>query len=245
MKLDFAKAFQFNADDPDGWKKVATFAVIYGVCVFCSPLILPAIFALLYGPGFLLQYIRSVATRENKVPDPVSAGGLWHGLINILVCFVYALPLMGVMFLFLGSAVAGLAGAANSSTVGAMGGLAGLGIMGLAACALGLFIAFFAPMVALQYSRNFQFADCFKLGSIFSGMMAGPVDYIVMMVVMFLVHMATGLVTGFLPFLIPFVTPVSMMISANLIGQYGDKVLGMGDDAVATPSSSEVGFSKF
>lgn len=243
MQIDISKGLNLAADDPEGWKKAITYAVVIVVCTLASFLILPLFFLLLYPAGYVLQYIRNVATGDmnKQLPAPVSTGGLWHGFIALLVGVVYSLPLMGVMFFGFGTAIAGLAtGARMDSTVAALGGMAGMGLMAVVAIFLCLVIAVIAPMIALQYCRNYQFADCFNVGAILSGIMRSPVDYALVILVPF----GLSCVAAVIPFLNLILSPIVGLMAANLIGQYGAKVLRMEENSPA-PVSSDVGFSKF
>lgn len=242
MRIDVAKAFNLNADDPEGWKKAITYAIIVCLCSVGSILILPLFFLMLYSPGYMVQYVRNVATGDNnrQLPVAMNTGVLWHGFMLAVVGIIYSLPLMGVLFLGLGAGIGAIASGANmDSALVAMGGMAGIGLMGLVACFLGLVIAAFMPMVILQYCRNFQFGEAFNVGAIMSGMMRSPGDYLLVLVVPF----AVNCVAAMIPFANLVLSPIVMLISANLIGQYGAKVLEMGDDTPALPE--DIGFSKF
>ena len=248
MRINVAKAFNLAADDPEGWKKAVLYAVVVLACSLGTILILPGLFLMLYGPGIMIQYTRNVATGDNhkKVPDPFSAAGLWHGFIALLIYIVYCLPMMGVLVVGLGGAIAGLAsGAKMDSAVVSMGSMAGAGLMGVVALFLGLVVASFIPMVTLQYCKNYQFGDAFKIGAIFSGIMSSPLDYLVVLAVPF----GLSIVVGMIPFVNLVAGPIVGLVGANLIGQYGAVVLNMLDDSVAPPAVSEpeaeTGFSKF
>jgi len=242
MRIDVAKAFNLNADDPEGWKKAITFALVVFLCALGGFLILPFLFLMLYSPGYMVQYVRNVATGDNnkQLPVVMNTGVLWHGFMLAIVGMIYSLPLMGVLAVGLGGGIAAIAsGASMDSALVSMGGLAGIGLMGVVACLLGLVIAAFMPMVLLQYCRNFQFGEAFNVGAIFSGMMRSPGDYLLVLVVPF----AVNCVVAMIPFVGIFLSPIVTLIGANLIGQYGAKVLEMGDDTPALPA--DVGFSKF
>ncbi|MBT9584166.1 DUF4013 domain-containing protein [bacterium] len=241
MRINLAKAFNLGADDPDGWKSAALFALVVIACSFGIFLILPGLFLMLYGPGYLIQYTRNVATGDNnkKLPEIASGAGLWHGFITMLVFIVYCLPLMGVLMVGLGGAVAGLlSGAKMDSPLVSMGSLAGAGLMGIVACFMGLVIFSFVPMVTLQYCKNYQFGDAFNFGAIFSGMFRSPLDYLAIIAIPFILN----LVAGMIPVVGWVASPFVALISANLVGQYGAHVLEMSGE---TPVSSDVGFSKF
>jgi len=226
MKIDVGKAFNLASDDDEGWKKALIFLGVTFLCTIGMIAILPGLFLILYGPGFVIQYTRNVATGDNqrKLPEPLSAAGLWHGFVALLVYIVYCLPLLGVAFVGFAGAIGGLAaGAKMDSALVGMSSLAGAGLMGLVALFLGLVVACFLPMVTLQYCRNFQFGDAFNFGAILSGMFQSPLDYFVVLAVPFGLNMAVG----FIPLVGPFLTPLVGLVGANLVGQYGAKVLDM------------------
>jgi hypothetical protein len=241
MQINVANAFNLGADDPEGWKKAVLFVVVVIACSLSTILILPGLFLLLYAPGYLIQYTRNVATGDDqrRLPEVFSPAGLWHGFIAMLVYIVYCLPLLGVLMVGLGGAVAGLmSGAKMNSALVSMGSLAGAGLMGIVACFVGLVVCSFIPMVTLQYCKNYQFGDAFNFGAIFSGMMRSPLDYLVVMLIPFGLHIALG----FIPVVGWVISPLVPLIGANLVGQYGARVLHMSED---TPLLSDVGFSKF
>ena len=242
MNINVGQALTPWAGDPEGAKKAAIFTAVIVVCVFTSVLIIPGLLLPLYMGGYLVSYLRNVSTGDNdsRLPSPTSPESLWHGLVCFFVYILYCLPLMGVMFLGLGGMVAGLAsGAKMNSAAAAMGGMASAGIAGMIAILLTLVICCFAPMIFLQYCKRYQFADAFDFASIFSGMLRSPVDYLVVLLVPF----GLSLVAAMLPFLYIFLVPVISLIAANLAGQYGHKVLGMGGDSVS--NGDNVGFNRF
>lgn len=242
MRVNVARAFNLGADDPEGWKKAALFTLVVAVCTLGKMLILPGLFLLLYIPGYLIQYTRNVATgdNENKLPEVLDLGGLWHGFIAFLLGVVYALPVMGVMFLAFGAGVVGVSsGVARDSAVMAGSGLAAAGFMGLVAMITGLIVAFFVPMVILQYVRNFQFNEGLQFPTIFSGILKSPVDYVVVVLLAMCVNAGLAMV----PYVGWLIAPVGWLVGANLMGQYGASVLEMRDSTAVR--NQEIGFSKF
>ncbi|MBX3165886.1 MAG: DUF4013 domain-containing protein [Candidatus Eremiobacteraeota bacterium] len=241
MQINVAQAFNPGADDPEGVKKAAIFVVISVVCTLATLLILPGLFLAIYLPGYALAAMRNVATGDNggKLPEPTSMDCLWHGFISLLVFIVYSLPLAGISLLALGGAVAAVGGAAKSSALVSLGGLASLGIMGVAALTVVFIICCFVPMILLQYCKRNQFGDCFAFGEIFSGILRSPLDYAV--VVCIPVGLSIGL--SMIPIAGPIVaTPLAWLVTANLAGQYGAKVLDMHG---ASAKEEGVGFNRF
>lgn len=241
MQINVAQAFNPGAYDPEGPKKAGIFVAISVVCTFATLLILPGLFLAIYLPGYALAAMRNIATGDNdgKLPSPTSMDCLWHGFISLLVFIIYSLPLAGISLLALGGAAAALGGAANNSALMSMGGLASLGVMGVAALSIIFIICCFAPMILLQYCKRNQFGDCFALGTIFSGILRSPLDYA--MVVCIPVGVSIGL--SMIPIVGTIVaTPLAWLLTANLAGQYGAKVLGMHGGASA---EAGVGFNRF
>jgi hypothetical protein len=242
MRINIARALNLAADDPEGWKKAGIFAGIFILCMFTSFAIIPALFMMLYVPGYTAQVVRNVATGEEggRLPQPASASGAWHGLLLFVIGVVYSLPLMGVMFVGFGGAImAAATSAQNNSNLMAMSSLGAFGLVGLVACFLGLVIAVLAPMVMLQYVKRYQFGDAFNVGEIFAGIMKSPVDYLMVLLVPF----GLNIVLMFLPFINLFLTPFVTIIAAHLIGQYGATVLDMHQGSTA--DNTDIGFSRF
>lgn len=243
MRINIARAMNLAADDPEGWKKALTFAAIFVGCTFTSFLLLPALFLMLYGPGYSAQVVRNVATGDEggRLPQPASTSGLWHGLLVFLISVAYSLPLMGVMLVgFGGAAMAFATGANSNSSLMTAGSLGALGFFGLVACFIGLVIAMLAPMVLLQYVKRYQFGDAFNVGAIFAGMMKSPVDYLMLILVPFGLHM----LVMFIPFVNVFLMPIIAIITAHMIGQYGATVLDMHEGSRAA-EPEDIGFTRF
>jgi|EP01012_Entosiphon_sulcatum_P048287 hypothetical protein len=246
MRINLAEAVNPAANDPEGVKKAAIFLVLCIVCSVTGFLILPAIFIMLYMPGYVLAAMRNRATgdEDGKLPEPINPGHCWHGFIILLVAVVYSIPAMGVGFMALMSAAGAASGlASRSAATGVatgLAGMAGFGVLGLAALGLGLVITCFIPMVCLQYCKNYQFSDTLKFGEVLGGMMRSPVDYLVVVLSLIGINMLMSFipVAGWLVG-----PPLSSLVLANLAGQYGEKVLDMHQNSVA--GEREVGFNKF
>lgn len=244
MRINLARALNLASDDGEGWKKAAIFAAICAVCQITGFLIIPALFLLLYMPGYTCQVVRNTATGENnsRLPEPANAGGVWHGFMLMLIGIVYSLPLMGVMAVGFGGAIVAMAqGARTNSSLMAASSVGALGLFGLVACLLGLVIAVLAPMVLLQYCKRFQFGDAFNFAEVFAGMMRSPVDYLVILVLGFVLNLV-GAMTAMIPFVGAFVSGLVNVMVARLIGQYGATVLDM---YVGGSEPADVGFSRF
>lgn len=79
MPINLAKAFNLGADDPDGWKTAAMFALAVIACTFGIFLIIPGLFLMLDGPGYLIEHTCNVATGDNNKKLPTLSGaGLWQ-----------------------------------------------------------------------------------------------------------------------------------------------------------------------
>lgn len=243
MRINLAEAVNPNANDPEGFKKAGIFLALCIICSFLGFLILPAIFVLLFMPGYTLAAMRNRATGDENgtLPDPINPGHCWHGFIALLVSIVYSIPAMGVGFMALMSAAGAATGLLNRSAATGLAGMAGFGVLGMAALFLGFVILCFVPMVSLQYCKNNQFSDTLKFGEIFSGMFRSPIDYAVVVITFVGINFALG----FIPVAGSIVAaPLSCLVMANLAGQYGEKVLEMHQNSV-TREEPGVGFSKF
>lgn len=241
MQINVAKAFNPGADDPEGWKKAGIFLGVSALCTLTFFAIIPALVLPLYLLGYMLTFMRNVASGddEGKLPSPLSPECLWHGFIWMLVGLVYSLPLLGISMFALGGAVAAIGGAAKSSAIMSMGGLASLGIMGLAALAVIFIICCFVPMIMLQYCKRNQFGDCFQMGAILSGIARSPIDYAVVVLVPIGLNFAIGLI----PPLAALVGPaLGALVTASLAGQYGAKFLEMHS---GKPREDGTGFNRF
>jgi hypothetical protein len=241
MKLNIGKALNPVADDPGALRKIGIFAAIVLASIFFSWLVIPGLLLPLYLGGYLMKYTRNVATDDEggRLPDPTNWESLWHGLVLTFIYILYCLPLLGVMFVGLGGAVmALLSGAKGNAALATVGGIAGAGVFGLVSLLLAFAIWAFAPMVSLQYCKRFQFADAFDFGSIISGMMRSPLDYLVVLLVPF----GLSAVVSFVPLVNLILMPFLSIVACNLIGQYGREVLEMGG---SSSSDENVGFNRF
>lgn len=245
MRINLARALNLAADDPEGWKKAATFAAICAVCSILGWLILPALFLMFYLPGYTAQVVRNTATGDNgsRLPEISPAGGIWHGFMMLVISVVYSLPLMGVVMVgFGGVIIAAAQSARSSSSLLAASSLGAFGLFGMVACLLLLVIGVLAPMVMLQYSKRFQFGDAFNFGEIFAGLTRSPLDYLVILVVSFGLNLVGGMV-AVVPLLGMFVSALVSVMIARMIGQYGATVLDMYSGGSGEPA--DVGFSRF
>ncbi|MBS2040788.1 DUF4013 domain-containing protein [bacterium] len=242
MQINLAEALNPNANDPEGLKKAAIFLVLCILCTFLGGLILPAIFVLLFMPGYTLAAMRNRATGDEngRLPDPVNPGHCWHGLMAVLVAIVYSIPAMGVGFMALMSAAGAATGLVNRSAATGLAGMAGFGVLGMAALILLFVITCFIPMLGLQYCKNNQIGDTLKIGEVFSGMLSSPLDYALVVIAFIGINFAFG----FIPVAGSIVAaPLSCLVMANLAGQYGEKVLNMHENCMAREVGT--GINKF
>jgi hypothetical protein len=193
MRIDLSKCFQSPFED-SGWiVKVLIGSVLQLLSVFLIPL-----FAF---TGYFLKATQQAAEgNDEKLPEWDDWGTLiMRGLVFNLGVALWVLLPTGLMIFggwsIFASLIVGVSGNSGASAAaGAVGGTLALACFAVGALLLFL-VSIFLPAITIRYAVTNQFAEFLNVGGIFSLIMSGPLEYLVILIVPTVFMMAFGLVT--------------------------------------------------
>ncbi|MHB0975885.1 MAG: DUF4013 domain-containing protein [Candidatus Aquicultorales bacterium] len=210
--MDFNKAFTYMFNDPEWVKKVAIFVGLAVASIF----IIPAFFI----SGYFAATIKRVADGEEGLPEWENWGELFSiGLKTTVVGLILSLPMIIIMGIFMGSAIAAALSGGSDVAGAVLGGGAFFGV--LLAMLYGLAMAAIGPAMMLQFIKEgYNIGAAFKFGEVFQIITADVGSYVLAVIVTAGLFMAGGIVGQIIPFLgMLIVMPFEYEISAHLFGQ--------------------------
>lgn len=188
--MDVGKSFRFVFDDKDWASKL-----LLGLLVSIVPILNLA------WNGYLVQLVRNVSQGDElPLPDWSDFGDKFvKGLILAVVSFLYALPIMVIIFVMaMGGILTGVSLEGDiTETVASI--FVGVGILfGCLIMLYALALTFFLPAVYIHYSREETFGSCFEIGEIIKLISANVSEYLTAWVVSLLFGIVLGVLASIL-----------------------------------------------
>lgn len=211
--IDFGRAFKAPFEDPD-WFKKTLFGLLWGVLVVTS-------FALM---GAMLDYIKSVANGNERLPEWDDFGGKWvRGFMVFLAGLIFFLPVWVLGLIFLVPTL--LVARTNSDILGAVAG-GGMCIFWLMAIVYSIAVAIYFYSAMVNYAMTGEFGAFFKFGENFERVRTRP-GYWTAFLIAIVASFAAGMIgslLGAIPvvgWLLSFgLTYLAYMVGAHGFGQW-------------------------
>jgi len=158
----------------------------------------------------LYGYVMRIYKGTKPAPEVDDWGRLFiDGILLLIVSFIYAIPVLILEFLMLGSA--GYAVAMSGDPSAAMTGMMGAGILFIVFIIVAIIIGLLVPMAMVRFSRTGSFGEAFNFGAILGHIgKIGWVNYIVALII--------GAIVVGIPVMILWFILIALMIAIPIIG---------------------------
>jgi hypothetical protein len=208
--VDFGRAFKAPFEDSE-WVKKTLMGLLWGILVVTS-------FAVI---GAMLDYIKSVANGNERLPEWDDFGGKWvRGFMVFLAGVIYFLPVWVLGIIFLVPAL--LAAGVNSDAVGALAS-GGLCLFWLIAIVYSIAVGVLFYAATVNYAMAGDFGAFFRFGENIDRVRTKP-GYWTAFLIAIVATFAAGMVAGIIPvvgWLLSFaLTYLAYMISGHGFGQW-------------------------
>ncbi len=209
--IDFGRAFKAPFDDPD-WVKKTLLGLVWGILLVTSPALV----------GAMVEYIRSVAHGNERLPEWDAFGDKWvRGFMVLLAGILYFLPVWVLALAFFVPVV--LASGSNNSDALAAAASGGLCLFGLLAIIYALAVGAVFYSAVVDYAITGEFGAFFRVGDNIARIRANP-GYWTAWLIAILASFAASVVAGAIPVLgglISFgLTYLAYMVGGNAFGQW-------------------------
>lgn len=205
--MDIGKAFTYVFEDEDWVKKV-----LLGGVINLIPIV-----GFLFTTGYMLETIKNVMEgRPLPLPEWDDWGGkVMKGLMAFIIGLVYSIPILLVVFCFVGVMV--VAGQ-NEDVANALGSFGGL-CMNCVSWLYSLALMIVFPAVTARYAAAWELGAAFRFGEIFNLVKDNIGTYLLVLVISLLAGIvgSLGLVACGIGVL--FTTFYGMLVNAHAYGQ--------------------------
>jgi hypothetical protein len=231
--MDIAQSFTYVFEDKRWLTKLGIGAVIGFFAFFLLPIPLLV--------GYTVAVLRNVRDgHKQPLPEWDNWGELFiDGLMVMIAQFIYTLPLIILMCLAGGAALAsgGLAELSEEAAVAGM--MATFGIAGCLFLAWYVMLLFVSPAIMIQYGRTGQLGACLRFGEVLGLVRTHVGDILFALIAIIVLSVVFGAATSVLN-VIPclgqiaslilgiFFFPYLVMVTGHLYGQIAAKVDGPG-----------------
>lgn len=185
-----------------------------GAAMYVVPMV--NIITQFFGMGYVLECAKGSLKGDNKLPEWKDWGNLFvKGLLALIICVIWAIPLMIVSIVVGGALVAGFIASAQtwqmptSASLGAMGG------GGILIALVAILTGYVLPSAILSYVKEDKFGAGFKFGEIFKNAFTGNyfVAWIISIAAMIVISIIAGILSAILA--VTFILPYVVMALAS------------------------------
>ena len=185
--MDIGRSFTYITEDQEWVRKL-----LIGALITLIPVV-----GMFYAFGYMIEIIRNtIQGREIPLPDPMEefGGKIAKGLMMWVISFIYALPIIVLVFCSQTGAV--LPAVAQDMDVEILSIImfSFMGCFGCLTLLYGIFMSLITPYAFAMYAESGQFGDAFKFAKIFDMLKKNLGPTFIALLIIWLVSFVASLV---------------------------------------------------
>lgn len=231
--IDIGRAIRAPFDDTD-WVRKTALGYLWILLVVTSPAVY----------GAQLEYIRSTARGDERLPEWTDFGNKWvQGFLVSIAGFVYFLPIFILAGVFLAPAIVTAATQGGDSDAFAAAMMGGMCIFWAVAVVYSIAVSILFAAATTHYATQQRFGAFFEFGAIMDRVRSGSGywgAWMATLLVSFVTSAALGMISGITggigSIIYPAVYYLMAMVGGHLLGQYAARAYGVAPSVAGYPA---------